>query len=182
MATTTTCPECSRQLRVPDELFGRLVKCPSCGHTFTASEDVVAEAMPLPTASPAPAPRSEPKGYEVVGEERLPASDDADYGEPRPRRRRDVVRRDLEPHRGALILTFGILSLVICGFFGPFAWVMGNNDLAQMRMGRMDREGEGLTQAGRICGMISSILMIVVCLFYCVVFGVMGIGGHRGFR
>jgi len=30
--------------------------------------------------------------------------------------------------------------------------------------------------------MISSILMIVVCLFYCVVFGAMGLGGGRGFR
>ena len=32
-----------------------------------------------------------------------------------------------------LILIFGILSLVVCGVFGPFAWIMGNNDLAQIR-------------------------------------------------
>jgi hypothetical protein len=30
-----------------------------------------------------------------------------------------------------------------------------------MRAGRMDPEGEGQTQAGRICGMIATILMLV---------------------
>jgi hypothetical protein len=30
-----------------------------------------------------------------------------------------------------------------------------------MAAGRMDRSGEGLTQAGKICGMISVILQIV---------------------
>ena len=78
------------------------------------------------------------------------------------------------------MLTFGILSFVICAFFGPAAWVMGNADLRQMKMGLMDREGEGLTQAGRIMGMIASILMIVVLFFYLamfVLFVVMGAAG-----
>lgn len=75
----------------------------------------------------------------------------------RPRRRQPVA-----PHRGGLILTLGILSLVLCGIFtGIPAWIMGNNDLAQMRAGLMDRSGEGMTQAGRICGMISVILNLV---------------------
>jgi hypothetical protein len=45
---------------------------------------------------------------------------------------------------------------------------MGNNDLAEMRAGRMDPEGEGLTNAGRICGIIGTILMVVAgCCFAC---------------
>jgi hypothetical protein len=76
----------------------------------------------------------------------------------------DIPQRHLRPHNGTTILVLGILSLVICAILGPFAWVMGNNDLAAMRAGTMDPSGEGLTQAGRICGMISSILMIVQCV------------------
>jgi hypothetical protein len=84
--------------------------------------------------------------------------DDQDAHDDFPRRR---GRRDWEPHRGALILTLGILSLVVCQLFGPFAWAMGNQDRAAMRAGRMDPEGEGLTRAGEVCGMIGTILMLV---------------------
>ncbi len=47
---------------------------------------------------------------------------------------------------------------------------MGNKDLEAMRRGRMDDAGEGLTSAGRICGMISSILMIVAIGCYTAIF------------
>jgi uncharacterized BrkB/YihY/UPF0761 family membrane protein len=67
----------------------------------------------------------------------------------------------LKPHRGTLILVFGILGFVVCVIFGIVAWVMGKNDLAEMAAGRMDPTGQGTTNAGRICGMISVILTIV---------------------
>ena len=67
----------------------------------------------------------------------------------------------LKPHRGAVVLVLGILGLVVCVICGIIAWVMGNNDLREMAAGRMDRTGEGLTKAGKICGMISTILAIV---------------------
>ena len=38
---------------------------------------------------------------------------------------------------------------------------MGNSDLVEMRAGRMDPEGEGVTQAGRICGMIGTGLNVL---------------------
>lgn len=69
--------------------------------------------------------------------------------------------QNLQPHRGVLILVFGILGLVICVIFGIVAWVMGGSDLRAMAEGRMDPTGEGLTKAGRICGMISVGLTIV---------------------
>jgi hypothetical protein len=43
---------------------------------------------------------------------------------------------------------------------------MGNADLKEMRAGRMDAEGEGVTNAGRICGMISTIFILVGCGCY----------------
>lgn len=81
----------------------------------------------------------------------------------------------LQPHRGVLILVFGILGLLICFIFGIVAWVMGNNDLRAMDAGTMDPEGRGLTQAGRIIGMIATILALVVVVFWIVVV-VVGVG------
>ncbi|MHC4693548.1 MAG: hypothetical protein ACYS67_12470 [Planctomycetota bacterium] len=84
----------------------------------------------------------------------------------------------LMPHRGTAILVLGIVGLVIglfgsfcCGIFaiagcicGIIAWVMGNKDLKEMSAGRMDPSGRGITQAGKICGIISVILAIVMFL------------------
>jgi len=38
---------------------------------------------------------------------------------------------------------------------------MGSNDLKEMAAGRMDPSGQGMTNAGKICGMVSVILQIV---------------------
>jgi hypothetical protein len=65
----------------------------------------------------------------------------------------------MKPHRGVLILVFGILSLVLCPFLGIAAWVMANNDLQEMALGRMDLTGRDMTKAGRICGMIGTVLL-----------------------
>lgn len=67
----------------------------------------------------------------------------------------------MEPHRGTLILVFGILGLIVCVLFGVAAWVMGNTDLRKMDAGVMDPSGRDMTNAGKICGMIASILAIV---------------------
>ncbi len=70
--------------------------------------------------------------------------------------------QQLQAHRGTLILVFGILGVMgMCVFFGVAAWVMGNGDLRQMDQGTMDPEGRSLTQAGRICGIISVVLSVI---------------------
>lgn len=82
----------------------------------------------------------------------------------------------LQPHRGATILVLGILGLVTCAILGIIAWVMGNNDLQAMDSGQMDRSGRDMTQAGRVCGMIATILWLaslfiafiyIIILFTC---------------
>lgn len=83
----------------------------------------------------------------------------------------------LQPHRGTMILVFGILSFVVCVIFGIVAWVMGNNDLRAMDEGRMDPEGRGLTQAGRICGMVSTILLLAGILLWVVLFVFLSVFG-----
>lgn len=67
----------------------------------------------------------------------------------------------MRPHRGTMILVFGILSFVVCVIFGIVAWIMGNGDLQAMDAGEMDPSGRGMTQAGKICGMVSVILNIL---------------------
>jgi len=67
----------------------------------------------------------------------------------------------VKPHRGGMILAFGIIGLVCCVIFAILAWVMGSGDLKEMAAGRMDRTGEGMTKAGKIIGMIACILQIV---------------------
>jgi hypothetical protein len=72
-----------------------------------------------------------------------------------------------EPHRGVLILALGVLSFVfpmLVIVFGPLAWQMGSKDVKKMRAGLMDRDGYEMTQAGRYCGLIASILCIIILL------------------
>lgn len=172
MPIQINCPSCNRALRVPDELLGKNVKCPTCGTTFTASaEPSPPDEEPAPRSSaraPAPPP---PEEYDEEPPEE----------ERRPRRRRR--REYLQPHRGTLILVLGILSLVVFQPLGIAAWIMGNNDLTEMRAGRMDREGEGLTNAGRICGIIGTIIAIfqlLCCLVYVVIIiGAVASGGFK---
>jgi hypothetical protein len=85
----------------------------------------------------------------------------ADFDRPYRRYR----RRDVEPHRGTTILVLGILGLVVAPLIlGPIAWILGNTDIKKIRAGTMDPEGEGNTNAGRICGIIATIYGLVSCL------------------
>ena len=71
----------------------------------------------------------------------------------------------LLPHRGPLILTFGIMGLVIwCPILSVMAWVMGTNDLREIRTGRRDPAGQSLTQAGQMLGLVLSMLWIAAAV------------------
>jgi hypothetical protein len=76
----------------------------------------------------------------------------------------------MKPHRATLILVLGILGLIICQPLGIFAWIMGNGDLKQIDAGTMDSSGRSLTNAGRILGMIATILMILGLVLFVVLF------------
>ncbi|HYW74511.1 MAG TPA: hypothetical protein VE961_26035 [Pyrinomonadaceae bacterium] len=75
----------------------------------------------------------------------------------------------MKPHRGSVILAFGILGLVTCQLFGVAAWVMGNADLEEMDRAYMDPSGRDLTKTGRILGMVATGLLftslIIVAFF-----------------
>jgi len=70
-----------------------------------------------------------------------------------------------EDSQATTILVLGILSLVVCQILGPIAWVMGNTELAGIDAGRRPPQNRGTAQAGRILGIISTVLMIIGVVF-----------------
>lgn len=180
MAHLISCPECKKHLQVPDDLIGKKVQCPECKHTFTAQVEVEEVSVSSKPSAPPPATNKPPawdtkKGrdddeeedsYNVRKRRRNRDDDDEDDDDDRPsrrRRRRSGYDRNYLPHRGGLILAFGIIALVsgLGIIFGPIAWFMGNADMHEIQSGNMDPEGEGMTQTGRILGMIATILSLV---------------------
>lgn len=163
MPEVISCPQCQKKLRVPEELLGQEVRCPTCNQTFTA------EVRP-PVTPPAPEPpeRDEEPVYRPLDEPRRRRAvrrfdDDDDEEDDRPRRRRSRT-----PHRGGSVLTLGILGLVFafcCCLIGlPMsiaAVSMGSSDLSAMRRGDMDVEGQGSTQAGVVCGWIGIVVSVL---------------------
>jgi hypothetical protein len=93
MPEITSCPQCERKLRVPENLIGKQVKCPGCGNAFVAR--VLSASAPPPAAAEegwfedlpraATGSRSQPRPESTVDEaaERLPEGFDAiDRGSP----------------------------------------------------------------------------------------------------
>lgn len=142
-AELVSCPECKRKLRVPNDLVGKQVKCPTCGQTFTADPAEHSPPTPPPTADEKPARTSKVGRDEEEDRSRRRArEDDDDDDEDRSRRRRalsgrddddddrprrrsrysrddddddddDRRRRNVAPHRGGAVMTMGILGLVL---------------------------------------------------------------------
>jgi hypothetical protein len=65
--------------------------------------------------------------------------------------------------RGTIILVLGILSLLICSFvLGPIAWVLGTQAKREIDSDPTTTySNRGSVNAGRICGMIATLLAIV---------------------
>ena len=70
-----------------------------------------------------------------------------------------------EPSQATTILVLGILGLIICGVLAPFAWVMGNKELAAIDGGLRPPENRGTANAGRILGIIGTVLLGVGLVF-----------------
>lgn len=83
----------------------------------------------------------------------------------------------MQPHRGVMILVLGILGLLLCFILGIIAWVMGNGDLRQMDAGLMDPSGRGLTQAGKILGIVACGLQILGIVIWVLLVGLAIVGG-----
>ena len=76
-----------------------------------------------------------------------------------------------EASQATTVLVLGILGIVICGILAPFAWVMGNRELEAIDAGRRAPENRGTANAGRILGIIGTVLLgigVIVGLLFLV--------------
>lgn len=191
------CPKCSARLSVAPSDIGVDVECPYCQAVYTAQragapapdrpirrreEDRPSRRRPLAESEEEDRPSRRRRGEDDEDDRpsrRSRDEDEDDEEDDRPRKKKR--RRNYEPHRGGLILGLGIASFIVCGIFTAIpAWIMGSADLKKIDSGRMDPDGRGLTQAGRILGIIATCLTAVALLFYCVIFIIAIAGGAAG--
>jgi hypothetical protein len=71
-----------------------------------------------------------------------------------------------EASQATTILVLGILGVIVCQFLAPVAWVMGNNELQAIDAGRRSPENRGTANAGRILGIVGTVLMALAILFF----------------
>jgi hypothetical protein len=203
MTTVVACPACQLNVRVPQEMLEQPVQCPDCGHTFTAAAagSITSKAPPPLPAGDVPEWEKPRKSTAAEEEFESPLEEDEDEEEKQRRKRKrdkgksgpssktydDLMKRQRQkakgtPHRGVMILIFGIVAVgcptLIGLVFGILAWNWGTNDLNEMMCGRMDPDGETLTKVGRILGLVgvclTAFLFVLVCT--CSVLG--GLVGH----
>ena len=77
-----------------------------------------------------------------------------------------------EATQATTALVMGILGLVVCGILAPFAWSMGNKELAAIDAGRRPPENRGTANAGRILGIIGTVLLgVSIVIVLLLIFG-----------
>ncbi|WP_205473897.1 hypothetical protein [Nocardioides sp. SYSU D00038] len=64
------------------------------------------------------------------------------------------------------VLVLGILGLVLCQVLAPFAWVMGNRVVREIDASGGAYAGRGSANAGRICGIVGTVLIGVTVLIF----------------
>jgi len=75
--------------------------------------------------------------------------------------------------KGTTILVLGILSLVCCGLLGPVAWIMGQGARKEIAaQPGIVWTNRGNITAGWVCGIISTVLLILGVVFYVLVIAI----------
>ena len=78
-----------------------------------------------------------------------------------------------EQSQATTILVLGILGLILCQVLAPFAWVMGNKELAAIDSGLRSPENRSTANAGKILGIVGTVLLglalIAVILFVVII-------------
>lgn len=181
MSIRFRCPTCKKSLKADDDKAGTKTNCPDCGQRIRvpkppmqktvlgeletgmthAASDVGQPASGITSAIP-PSGAPFANGFYDFD---TPGS----FAGSQP-----LIPRSIEPHRGTAILIMGILGLFTLPFiFGPIAWMWANEDLRKMRRGLMDPEGKGSTEAGKIMGIIATVIsltalgLVISWLFCC---------------
>ena len=149
------CSNCNQRLEIPAELAGQTIECPACNASLTVP------ALE-PTQPPTPKIRlSKPEAESAANEVRAGALQKEVASLKIKLTDAQSVKGTLPPHRGNMILTFGILGVVCCFPLGIAAWVMGRYDMQLIEDGVMDPAGASATKAGMICGMVACVIAVI---------------------
>jgi hypothetical protein len=70
-----------------------------------------------------------------------------------------------EHPQATTVLILGILGLVLCQVISPFAWVMGNRVVSEIDASNGQLGGRSQANAGRICGIVGTLLVGLILLF-----------------
>ncbi len=70
-----------------------------------------------------------------------------------------------EASQATTVLVLGILGLIVCGVLAPVAWIMGKNELEAIDSGRRPPANRGTANAGRILGIVGTVLIGVALVF-----------------
>lgn len=68
-------------------------------------------------------------------------------------------------------LVLGILGVVLCGVLAPFAWVIGGRAVADIDASHGTIGGRGAASAGRVLGIVGTVLLGVALLFIVLLIG-----------
>ncbi len=216
------CQHCGKQLRTPDNSAGKQGRCPHCQNLMqipTASTKQAEQAAtdPFhdvlgPTQKPAAAPLQDdlfgnlpphetpgaaPSTPQASGFAAGPSNAANPYSAPAYSGGAGYGGGSYRPHRGGMVLTLGIISLVLAFFGGFFSFcccpfigwgadvialalavpgaILGQMDLKAMKNGQMDPSGRGMTQSGMIMAIIGGALVLLV-LILSVLFFFLNIG------
>ncbi len=74
-------------------------------------------------------------------------------------------------NQATISLVLGIVGIICCGLVAPVAWWMGQKELAAIDSGASPEAGRGLATAGKILGIIGTILLGLTLIW------VVGFGG-----
>ena len=192
MTIEAPCSDCGRTLRVDDQFAGKAARCPICGAVTQMPLEGESEPTIWRLRTPegqiyGPVGKSELDEWAAGG--RIDADCELSDDDKMWRAATDIFPSlapivnqapatpapatvvpassavgYLQPHRGGLIVTLGVLAWVTCPVFSVFAWVLGANDVREIRSGHMDPGGLPQTQTGMVLGMVNVILWMIAGL------------------
>ncbi|MFB3894755.1 MAG: DUF4190 domain-containing protein [bacterium] len=113
--------------------------CPHCGTKF----------VQIPTAVVSPEPLSPPPVSSVPGTAPIPTP--------------SIPGKASGQAITSLVL--GILGLICCGILAPIAWILGSSELSKINTGISSPEGKGYATAGKILGIIGTVLLVLGMLW-----------------
>ena len=77
-----------------------------------------------------------------------------------------MVQQYPESSQATTALVLGILSLICLPILGPVAWVIANTEIRAIDEGRRDPTNRGTAVAGKVLGIIGTVLIALALLVF----------------